>query len=107
MRALVLVFALHARGDMAGDSGDRWFAIDKAKHFFMAAFVQSASFSALRLTGLGRHQSLVGATAIAGTVSIGKEIYDLRFGGDPSFKDLAWDGVGIVAASVVLNHTQR
>jgi uncharacterized protein YfiM (DUF2279 family) len=101
---LALVFALYMSFN---DSGDRWFAVDKIKHFFMAAFVQSASFSALRLSGLGRRQSLVGATAVAGMVSIGKELYDLRSGGDPSFKDLAWDGAGIVAANVVLSHTQR
>jgi uncharacterized protein YfiM (DUF2279 family) len=40
-------------------------------------------------------------------VSVGKELYDRRYGGDPSLKDLAWDGAGIVAASVLLRNTQR
>jgi uncharacterized protein YfiM (DUF2279 family) len=104
VRGLALVFALHVGADQPGD---RWFAVDKAKHFFMAAFVQSASFSALRLTGLGRQRSLAGATGVASAVSVGKELYDLRFGGDASFKDLAWDGVGIVAATALLNQTER
>ena len=52
MRGLVLMFTLHF-GD-EHPSGDRWFAPDKAKHFFTAAFVQSASFSGLRAVGAGR-----------------------------------------------------
>ena len=33
---------------------DRWFARDKAKHFFTAAFVQSVAFSGLRATRVSR-----------------------------------------------------
>ena len=91
---------------MRADS-DQWLAPDKAKHFFMAAFVQSGAFSGLRLAGIGRAGSLVGATAVASTVSVGKEVHDRCCGGDPSLKDLAWDGAGIVAASVLLRKTQR
>ena len=40
MRGLVLVFGLHA--------GDHWFGADKFKHFFMSAFVESVTYSALR-----------------------------------------------------------
>ena len=40
MRGLVLVFGLHA--------GDHWFGADKVKHFFMSAFVESVTYSALR-----------------------------------------------------------
>ena len=105
MRGLLLVFSLHLGREPAGS--DPWFAPDKAKHFFMAAFVQSASFSGLRVVGMSRSASLTGSTVAASAVSIGKELYDLRFGGDPSFKDLAWDGAGIVAARALLRHTGR
>jgi putative lipoprotein len=103
MRGLLLLFTLHF-GDRP--AADPWFAPDKAKHFFSSAFVQSTSFSLLRRGGLGRDHALVGATAISSTVGIGKELYDMKFGGDPSFKDLAWDGAGIAVITLVLRRTQ-
>jgi len=105
MRGLLFVLSLHL-GHVRAES-DPWLAPDKAKHFFMAAFVQSGAFSGLRLAGMGRTGALIGATAVASTVSVGKELYDRRYGGDPSLKDLAWDGAGIAAASALLRNTQR
>jgi uncharacterized protein YfiM (DUF2279 family) len=103
MHHVLLLFSLHFS---AAPGADRWFAADKAKHFFTSAFVQSASFSLLRGSGVGRHDALLGATAFSVAVGAGKELSDMRFGGDPSVKDLAWDGAGIAAMSVVLSHTQ-
>lgn len=86
---------------------DRWFAVDKAKHFFTAAFVQSVSFSAFRATGLSRSGSLAGATVVSATLSIGKEIVDARGAGTASAKDLTWDAAGMAAASALLWRTER
>ena len=105
MRPLVLLFTLHVGGEHP--AGDRWFSQDKAKHFFMAAFVQSASFSALRLSGARRNASLAGASAVTAIVSLGKEVHDARTGGDASAKDLVWDAAGAVGVSVLLHHTER
>jgi uncharacterized protein YfiM (DUF2279 family) len=91
MRGLLLVFTFHS---------------DKAKHFFMAAFVESGAFSALRFTGMHREPSLNTAIGIAGGVSVGKEVYDHFSGGDASFKDLVWDGLGMAAAGVALHQTK-
>jgi uncharacterized protein YfiM (DUF2279 family) len=44
---------------------------------------------------------------VAGTVGVGKELYDKRFGGDPSLKDLVWDAGGIATVSFLLVRTQR
>jgi len=88
-------------------SGDRWFGVDKTKHFFTAALVQSVSFSGLRVAGVSRSGSLIGATAVAGAVSVGKELIDKRGSGTPSFKDLAWDGAGMAVAGVMLSRTER
>lgn len=104
MRGLLLVFSLH--GSPNFESGDRWFGADKAKHFFMSAFVECGAFSALRLTGMHPHPALNTAIGVAAGVGVGKEVYDRFSGGDPSLKDLAWDGVGIAAAGVVLHHTK-
>jgi len=104
MRGFILLFTLHFHDEHP--AGDRWLAPDKAKHFFTAAFVQSVSFSGLRTVRLGRHDALIGATAITSVVSVGKEIYDGRSGGSPSLKDLTWDAAGMLAATALLRRTE-
>jgi putative lipoprotein len=104
MHGLLLVFTLHLGPNQA--AGDRWFGPDKAKHFFMAAFVESGAFSGLRLTGMHRTPALNGAIGVAAGVSLGKEVYDRYSGGDASFKDLMWDGIGMAAAGVLLHQTK-
>ncbi len=104
MRALFLVFSLHLGQEHA--RGDAWFSADKAKHFFTAALVESASFGGLRSVGVGKHDALIGATAVGVTISIGKEVNDGRTGGDVSPKDLAWDGAGITAMYALLRQTR-
>jgi putative lipoprotein len=104
MRGLLIAFTLHFGAPAANDS---WFGTDKAQHFFMSAFVQSVSFSALRATRLSRTNSLIGATLVASAVGIGKEVYDAKRGGDPSLKDLTWDAAGIAAATLILAHTEK
>ena len=84
---------------------DRWFSPDKVKHVFVSVFVESMSFSVLRSARVGRNASLVGASAVAAGTGLGREIYDHFHPGTPSLKDLAWDGVGIAAAAVVLHQT--
>ena len=72
----------------------------------MSAFVTSGAFSGMRLTGMHRHPALNPAIGIAAGVGVGKEVYDRFSGGDPSFKDLAWDGAGIAAAAALLHQTK-
>lgn len=103
MRGLALILTLHFGGDPK--PVDRWLAPDKAKHFFLSVFVESVSFSVLRSAHIGRNASLVGASAVTAGTGLGREIYDHFHPGTPSLKDLAWDGVGIAAAAVVLHQT--
>lgn len=105
MRGFALLFVLHFGDDHP--KGDRWLSADKAKHFVTAAFVQSVAFSGFRVVGVGRTRSLVGASVVTSAVSVGKEVYDLRVGGSFSAKDLTWDAGGLLAASLVLHHTER
>lgn len=98
MRALVLVFGLH--------SADRWFGSDKVKHFFMSAFVESVTYSALRASHVRHDPALVAASSVTLGVGIGKEIYDHHSYGHFSVKDLTWDVAGNAAAATVLAHTR-
>ena len=87
--------------------GDRWFARDKLKHFLVAAFTQSVSYSVARLAGVEHRGSIVAASAVTVGVSLGKEFVDGRRGRGFSAKDLVWDVAGGVAATAMLNRAER
>lgn len=97
--ALLLSISLSAR--------DPWFGMDKVKHFFMTAFVQSVSYSTLRLTNADHRSSMIGATAVSAGFGIGKELFDRRRGGVFSTRDLVWDAAGATSAGALLNQTRR
>ena len=105
MLALLLAFQLHGPGDHP--SGDSWFGVDKVKHFFMGAFVQSVSYSAVRVTGVRHDASLWAASGVTAGVSVGKELWDRHSGGSPSLKDLTWDAAGAGAATLLLRRSVR
>ena len=114
MHGLLLVFSLHLGGAgsraAARDSSayaDRWFARDKAQHFFMAAFIQTTAFGALRAAGLTRNASLAGATVATAGANVGKELWDRTHHGDPSVKDLTWDAAGMAAATALVVRARR
>ena len=103
MRILAFVVGMHVGEERPGD---RWFSADKAKHFFLAAFVQSATYTSLRTVGVGADASLAGASAASVGVSIGKELHDRRGGGSVSAKDLVWDAAGIGGATVLVRRAR-
>jgi uncharacterized protein YfiM (DUF2279 family) len=85
---------------------DAWLSSDKVKHFMTSMFVESFTFSVIRATRVSKEGSLIGATAVTLGVGIGKELYDRKFGGDPSFKDLTADVAGIAASAALMNQTR-
>ena len=91
---------------LAAPPRDGWFGTDKVKHFFMSAFVQSASFSAARAFGASNSsaQAIGGITTTA--VGIGREVHDRRHGKIFSVKDLTWDAAGGVAAAALLRRSR-
>ncbi len=95
-----LVFA------QAAVTRDSWFSIDKIKHFFISAFVESVSFSALQAAGANRRTALTGAIGVTAAVGIAREIHDGR---SPkkffSYRDLTWDALGTATGAVLLSHT--
>jgi uncharacterized protein YfiM (DUF2279 family) len=105
MRSLVLVLSLWAPGG-GGERRDSWLSADKVKHFFMSAFVQSVSYSALRTARVSHDGALVGASALTLAVGVGKEIHDDRSGARFSVRDLAWDAAGAGTAAVLLSQSR-
>lgn len=97
--ALLLSISLSTR--------DPWFGVDKVKHFFMTAFVQSVSYSTFRLTNADHRSSMIGATAVSAGFGIGKELFDRRRGGVFSTRDLVWDAAGATSAGALLTQTRR
>ena len=90
-----------------GGPGDRWVGQDKVKHFFLSAFVQSASYASLRAVRLSHGGALAGATAVTATLGVGKEFHDRNTPSDFSVRDLVADAAGAGAATLLIVHTDR
>ena len=92
-------------GDVVPDS---WFGIDKIKHFFMSAFIESVSYSALQAAHANHRSAIAGAIGITAAFGVGKEIHDYRNPNNHfSIQDLSWDAIGAGAGLVLLSHTIR
>lgn len=76
---------------------DPWFGRDKALHFSVAGAIAVSGYAAGAVIFDARGHALICGGALAAAAGIGKEALDLTGFGDPSWKDLAWDGIGAVA----------
>jgi putative lipoprotein len=87
---------------------DSWFGIDKIKHFFISAFIESVSYSALQAARVDRRPAMAGAIGISAAFGVGRELHDKRTPGNHfSYRDLTWDAVGIGAGAVMLKRTVK
>jgi len=86
---------------------DHWFGPDKIKHFFMAAFTQSVTYSVLQTARVRHDQALASAWAVTAVVSVAKELHDRRSYGLLSVRDLVWDAAGAGAASALIHNAVR
>lgn len=100
-------FAVALAFSFSASPQDRWLGADKFKHFVAAAVVQSLAYAAWRDRDTGREPALWRATAVTTTVSLGKEIVDLRRGGMFSRRDLVWDAGGAGTATLAIIHGSR
>lgn len=82
-------------------------APDKVKHFFLSAFIQSVSYSALRVGGVEHNRALGTASAATVAIGIAKEVHDARSGRGFDARDLVWDLLGAGAAAAVLEQSHR
>ena len=87
---------------------DSWFGIDKIKHFFISAFIESVSYSALQAAHVKRRPALAGAIGVSAAFGVARELHDRRTPGNHfSYRDLTWDAVGIAAGAVMLTRTVK
>jgi putative lipoprotein len=86
---------------------DSWFGADKLKHFFIAAFIQSTSYGATRLTSADRSVSIGVAFGTTALFSVGKEIVDRRRQRHFSVRDLVWDAAGAGLSTVIIVRSSR
>jgi uncharacterized protein YfiM (DUF2279 family) len=87
---------------------DSWFSPDKIKHFFMSAFIESVTYSALQAARMNHRPALVSAIGVTMAIGVGREIHDKRTPGNIfSVRDLTWDAVGATAGAVLLSQTRR
>jgi putative lipoprotein len=87
---------------------DSWFGLDKIKHFFMSAFIESVSYSALQAAHVNHRSAMAGAIGVTAAFGVGREIHDSRSPNNIfSVKDLSWDAIGAGAGLVLLSHTIR
>lgn len=87
---------------------DAWFGIDKIKHFFISAFIESVSYSALQAARVNHRSAIAGAIGITLGFGVGREIHDKRTPGNIfSVRDLTWDAIGTAAGTALVSHTIR
>lgn len=86
---------------------DPWFGPDKAKHFFLTAFIQGVAYAGLRSADVEHGPALLGASVVSLGFGVAKEVADRRDGRQVSARDLVWDALGAAAASALLARTRR
>jgi uncharacterized protein YfiM (DUF2279 family) len=85
---------------------DRWIAEDKAKHMLTSMAVVGFAHSGARMVSLKGNDALVAAAAGAAAAGIWKEFHDRSAGRPFSFRDLAWDAVGIGLGLLLVSHAR-
>lgn len=95
-----------AEADTTHALNDRWFAEDKLKHFFTSLAATNIGYGGVRLIGLEDNAGLIAAGAATTALGLWKEWRDTRQGGPFSYRDLAWDGLGIALGLMVAAQTR-
>jgi putative lipoprotein len=75
-------------------SADSFWGQDKALHFGVSAGLAAGGYAASSLVWRRPWQRALAGATLSLSAGVAKELWDLGGRGDPSFKDLAWDGIG-------------
>lgn len=75
-------------------AADDFFGPDKALHFGVSAGISAGGYALSALVLERPWQRALAGAGLALSAGVAKELWDLSGHGDPSWKDLAWDGIG-------------
>ena len=89
---MLLVVTLTSRA--YGGDRDPWFGRDKKLHFGASAALAVTGYGVAAVTTESRTLRTFVGVSSAAVAGVGKELIDLAGYGDPSWKDLTWDGIG-------------
>jgi len=92
---ILLVVALLAGPAVARGDDDPWLGPDKALHFSVSAAIAGAGYGAGAALDQERPWRFLIGGALGVGAGVGKELLDLAGAGQPSWRDLAWDALGI------------
>jgi uncharacterized protein YfiM (DUF2279 family) len=84
---------LHAPAAEARDD-DPWLGHDKVLHFSVSVALGAGGYGAAALLVEPRWQRAAIGGSLALAVGGAKELYDLSYRGDPSWRDFTWDVLG-------------
>lgn len=82
-------------------AADEWFGHDKALHFGASAGLALAGYGASAFIWEEPGARLLAGGALALSLGVAKELYDLSGAGHASWKDLTWDVAGTGAGLLV------
>ena len=80
---------------------DPWFGRDKALHFGASTGLAMGGYAVGTAIVDSEGGALLIGAAVSVTAGVTKECLDLAGLGDPSWKDLTWDGIGTVTGLAV------
>lgn len=92
----ILVASVFVGTDARAADDDPWFGDDKLLHYGVSAGIAGAGYvTGALLFGTRAHGLILGA-GVTAIIGVSKEVRDAIGPGNPSWKDLAWDGLGMV-----------
>jgi putative lipoprotein len=85
----------------ADGSDDPWTSSDKFIHYGVSAGIAASGYAVGAMIFDTRAHALATGAVAATIAGVGKEVADLGGYGNASFKDLAWNGLGMVTGLAV------
>lgn len=78
---------------------DRWWGADKGMHFGASLVITAGGHAVSGLWLDETWQRAVAGASLGLGAGVGKELWDLAGHGDPSWRDLTWDVVGVATGT--------